>query len=63
MDINYMDLLIDLIIDNSCLSYSDKDKLRIDNDDTIMQVIRIIAKDKYENRVEDLKNKNKKDEE
>lgn len=56
MDTNYLDLLINIIIDNANLSYTD-DKLRIDNDDTIMQVIRVIAKDKYENRLEDLKNK------
>lgn len=56
MDINYLDLLINLIIDNADLSYSN-DKLRIDNDETIMQVIKVIAKDKYENRLEDLKNK------
>ena len=56
MDTNYLDLLINIIIDNASLSYTD-DKLRTDNDDTIMQVIRVIAKDKYENRLEDLKNK------
>lgn len=56
MDTNYLDLLINIIIDNASLSYTD-DKLRIDNDDTIMQVIRVIAKDKYGNRLEDLKNK------
>lgn len=67
MENNYLDLLINLIIDNAELSYH-KDSLRIDNDDTIMQVLKIIAKDKYENRLEDLKNQEinketKKDEE
>lgn len=55
MENNYLDLLIDLIINNSRLNY-DKNDLRIDNDDTIMQVLKIIAKNKYENRLEDLKN-------
>lgn len=60
---NYLDLLIDLIINNSKLNY-DKNDLRIYNEETIMQIIKIIAKDKYENRLEDLKNKEtKKDEE
>lgn len=67
MENNYLDLLIDLIIDNAELSYH-KDSLRIDNDDTIMQVLKIIAKQKYENKLEDLQNKEtsketKKDEE
>lgn len=62
MENNYLDLLIDLIIDNAELSYH-KDSLRIDNDDTIMQVLKIIAKQKYENRLEDLKNQTIKDEE
>lgn len=57
MDTSYLDLIIDLILNNAQLSYSDKNKLRLDNDDTIMQVLKVIAKDKYENRLEDLKNK------
>lgn len=56
MDTEYLDLLIELIIGNASLNYS-KDDLRINNDDTIMQVLKIIAKEKYENRLEDLINK------
>ena len=50
-----LELLIDLIINNAELSYNGE--LRVGNDDTIMQVLKILAKDKYENRLEDLKNK------
>lgn len=56
MDTEYLDLLIELIIGNASLNYS-KDDLRINNDDTIMQVLKVIAKEKYENRLEDLINK------
>ena len=58
----YLDLLIDLIINNARLGYNEKDKLRIENDEAIMQVLKVIAKDKYENKLEDLLNA-KKDEE
>lgn len=57
MDIEYMDLLTELIINNTKLSYMDNDKLTIDNEAPILEVLKIIAKNKYENRVEDLKNK------
>lgn len=53
---SYLDLLIDLIINNAELSYT-KDSLRVGNDDTIMQVLKIIAEQKYENKLEDLINK------
>lgn len=57
MDIEYMDLLTELIINNTKLSYMDNDKLTIDNEAPILEVLKVIAKNKYENRIEDLKNK------
>ena len=56
MDTNYLELLIELIIGNASLNYS-KDELRINNDETIMQILKVIAKDKYENKLEDLQAK------
>ena len=59
--INGIDLIIDLIINNTCLSYSDKSKLRINDDAPVMEVIKIIAKDSYNNRVKELNEENKED--
>ena len=54
METNYLDLLVDLIIENSRLSY-DNEKLTIYDDNTVMQVIKIIAKEKYQDRFNKLK--------
>lgn len=58
MENNYLDLIIDLIIDNSRLSY-DKEKLMINDDSAVMQVIKIIAKEKYQNKFNQLKEQEK----
>lgn len=50
-----LDILINLIINNTRLSYTDENKLMIDEDRAIMEFIKVIARDKYEYRVEDLK--------
>lgn len=57
---NYLDLLIDLILDNSKIDYLDKD-LMIDDDKAVMGVIKVIANHKYNERLKELKGK--KDEE
>lgn len=54
MDNNYLDLLIDLIINNSRLDYNGEN-LRIDEEKPVIEVIKIIAKEKYENKVKELK--------
>lgn len=54
MDNNYLDLIIDLIINNTRLDYDGKD-LRIDEEKPVMEVIKIIAKEKYENKLKELK--------
>ena len=56
MENNYLDLLIELIINNTRLSYDEKD-LRIDEDKAVMEVIKIIAKEKYKVRFNELTNK------
>ena len=50
----YLDLLIDLIINNAKMDYLDRD-LRIDDDRAIIQVVKIIAKTKYEKKLSELK--------
>lgn len=54
MDNNYLDLLIDLIINNSRLDYNGEN-LRIYEEKPVIEVIKIIAKEKYENKVKELK--------
>lgn len=51
---NYLDLLIDIILENTRLSYDGK-KLIIDDDNAVIQVIRILAKEKYNQRFKELK--------
>lgn len=51
---NYLDLLIDLILDNSKLDYLDRG-LTIDEDKAIIGVIRVIANFKYNRRLKELK--------
>lgn len=50
----YLDLLIDLIINNAKMDYFDKD-LMIDDDKSIIQVVKIIAKTKYDKKLNELK--------
>ena len=50
----YLDLLIDLIINNAKMDYLDKD-LMIDDDKAIIQVVKIIAKTKYDKKLNELK--------
>lgn len=50
----YLDLLIDLIINNAKMDYLDKD-LMIDDDKAIIQVVKIIAKAKYDKKLNELK--------
>lgn len=56
MDSNkyYLDLLVDLIINNAKMDYLNKD-LMIDDDKAIMQVVKIIAKTKYEKKLNEVK--------
>jgi hypothetical protein len=61
METNYLDLIIDLIINNTNLSYGDKEKLRISDDTSILEVIKVIAKDRYDKRVIELNEENKED--
>lgn len=50
-----LDLLINVIINNTRLSYADENKLMLDEDKAVMEIIKVIASRKYENRLEDLK--------
>lgn len=54
MDTNYLDLIIDLILNNTKLSYCDRNKLTIDNESPVLEVIKIIAHERYELRVNEL---------
>lgn len=49
-------LLIELILNNTRLNY-DKNDLRIDDDTAIIQVVKILAKEKYQNRFQELQEK------
>lgn len=62
MENSYLDLLIDLIINNSRLDYNGKN-LRIDEEKPVIEVIKIIAKEKYENKLKELKENEKGNEE
>ena len=57
MDTNYLDLIIDIIINNTKLSYCDKNKLTIDNESPVLEVIKVIAHERYELRVNELNQK------
>lgn len=49
-----LELLIDIILDNTRLTY-DKEKLTIDDDNAVIQVIRVLQKERYNKRLEELK--------
>lgn len=51
----YEDFLIDIILNNTRISYADDNRLMIDEDKAIMEVVKVIDKRKYENRLEELK--------
>lgn len=54
MEYNYLELLIDLILNNTRIDYLDKE-LMIDDDKAVMGVIKVIAKHKYNERLKELK--------
>lgn len=56
-DIGATDFLIELILNNTGLNY-DKDKLTIRDDTAVLEVLRVIAKSLYENRLKELQEKN-----
>lgn len=51
----YEDFLVDIILNNARLSYTDENKLMIDEDKAIMEVVKVISRKKYENRLNELK--------
>lgn len=51
----YEDFLVDIILNNTRLSYTDDNKLMIDEDKAIMEVVKVISRKKYENRLKELK--------
>lgn len=51
-----MEFLIELILNNTRLNY-DKDELRIEGDNVVLEVIKVLAKAKYENRLQELQEK------
>ena len=51
----YEDFLVDIILNNARLSYTDENKLMIDEDKAIMEVVKVISRKKYENRLKELK--------
>lgn len=55
-DMDAMEFLIELILNNTRLNY-DKDKLTIRDDTAVLEVLRVIAKAKYENRLQELQEK------
>lgn len=61
MENNYLDLLIDIILDNTKIDYLDKD-LMIDDDKAVIGVIKVIAKGRYNQRLEELKGLKKNEE-
>lgn len=54
VDKNNLDIIIHLIVDNAKLNYTDDD-LRITNEDTILQFIKYLYPDTYNNKLEELK--------
>lgn len=56
-DKDAMEFLIELILNNTQLNY-DKDKLTIRDDTAVLEVLRVIAKSLYENRLKELQEKN-----
>lgn len=61
-DMYVVDFLIELILNNTRLNYN-KDDLRINSDDVVLEVIKVLSKEKYENRLQELIEKKKKGEE
>lgn len=55
-DMDAMEFLIELILNNTRLNY-DKDELRIENDNIVLEVLKVLAKAKYENRLQELQEK------
>lgn len=51
----YEDFIIDIILNNTKLSYTDDNKLMIDEDKAILEVVKVISRKKYENRLKELK--------
>ena len=55
-------ILVDYLIDNTELGYTDKSKLRIVDDYKILDLIKILEVEKYNNRLRELNNElNKED--
>lgn len=55
-DMDAMEFLIELILNNTRLNY-DKDELRIEGDNVVLEVIKVLAKAKYEDRLQELQEK------
>ena len=49
-------LLVNYLIDNTQLGYSDKSKLRVADDYKILDLIKIFETEKYNNRLKELNN-------
>ena len=47
-------ILVDYLIENTALGYNDKSKLRLADDYKIMDLIKILEAEKYNNRLEKL---------
>ena len=56
MENNISNFLIELIINNTELNYR-KDDLRIDGDTVILEVLKVLAKEKYQERFKELQEK------
>ena len=50
-----IDLLVTVILNNTRLSYTDENKLMIDDDKAIMEIVKALEKRDYEIRVDHLK--------
>ena len=57
-DIDAMDFVTQIILNNTRLNY-DKDELTMDNDKIILEVLKVLAKEKYEARLQELLEKEK----
>lgn len=55
-DMDAMEFLIELILNNTQLNY-DKNKLTIRDDNVVLEVLKVLAKAKYENRLQELQEK------
>lgn len=51
-----MDFLITLLLNNARLDYDGKD-LRLDGDEIVLAVIKVLAEEKYEKRLKELQEK------